>query len=129
MTTLCKEHFYHCPHCGNTIKVIGTKEMPLQCCDEDMDELVCHTADTDAGKHLPVVMRHGDLLTVEIGTTPHPMTFAHSIEWIALETNRGNYCTQLKPQDKPCAVFLLQSAVPQAVYTYCSLHGLWKMPL
>ena len=51
----------------------------------------------------------------------------HHIEWIAIETENGNQRKELKPGDRPRAVFAL---VPydkvKSVYEYCNLHGLWR---
>ena len=64
---------------------------------------------------------------VKVGSVEHPMTDAHHIEWIAIETENGNQRKELKPGDKPEATFAL---VPRdkvkSVYEYCNLHGLWK---
>ena len=55
------------------------------------------------------------------------MIAEHYIEWIALETAKGAQRKVLKPEEKPCAEFVLtddDSVV--AVYAYCNLHGLWR---
>ena len=55
------------------------------------------------------------------------MMDAHYIEWIALETVKGAQRKVLKPDEKPCAEFILtdDDSVVE-VYAYCNLHGLWK---
>ena len=78
-------------------------------------------------KHVPVYSVTDNAVTVKVGSVEHPMTDAHRIEWIAIETENGNQRKELKAGDKPEATFAL---VPydkvKSVYEYCNLHGLWK---
>ena len=67
------------------------------------------------------------MVYVTVGSVEHPMTDAHLIEWIALQTNAGNQRKVLRPGDKPQACFALcEGEVVEAVYAYCNLHSLWK---
>ncbi len=119
--------FYVCKHCGNIIAYAKNSGVPVMCCGERMSELVPNTVDAAQEKHLPVISRKGNLVTVEVGSVAHPMTEAHSIQWIALETRQGNQRKELKPNEAPQAVFaLVEGDEPVAAYAYCNLHGLWK---
>ena len=78
-------------------------------------------------KHVPVVTREGDTVTVKVGSVEHPMLEAHYIKWIALQTEKGVQFRRLSPGDKPEAVFaLVPGDTPIAAFEYCNLHGLWK---
>ena len=78
-------------------------------------------------KHLPVVKINGSTVTVQVGSTLHPMTDAHSINWIYLETSKGGQFKHLDPAHEPSAEFQLTPDDKLiAVYSYCNLHGLWK---
>ncbi|HIY09422.1 MAG TPA: desulfoferrodoxin [Firmicutes bacterium] len=119
--------FYICNHCGNIIAYVRDKGVPVVCCGEKMQELVPGTTDGAVEKHLPVITREGEKVTVAVGSVAHPMVEEHWIQWIALETTGGNQRKELHPGDEPKAVFL----VPEedeivAAYEYCNLHGLWK---
>ena len=121
--------FYICKHCGNIVGLIHNAGVPLVCCGEKMSELVPNTTEAATEKHLPVVTRNNGKLEVVVGSVEHPMTEAHYIEWILLETDKGVQIRHLTPADEPKAVFEVAEGTPVAVYEYCNLHGLWKTEL
>ena len=49
--------FFKCNHCGNVIVKVVDANVPVQCCGENMKELVANTVDASAEKHVPVVTR------------------------------------------------------------------------
>ena len=117
--------FYICRHCGNQIEMVHSAGVPVFCCGQKMEELVPNTVEASGEKHLPVVKQEGDILTVEVGSVEHPMLDAHYIQWIYLETEQGGMRVDLKPGEKPAALFNLAGQKPVAAYAYCNLHGLW----
>lgn len=97
------------------------------CCGEKMKEIVPGTVDAAVEKHIPVYSREGNLVQVTVGAVEHPMQDAHYIEWISLQTKKGNQRKVLKPGDEPKACFALcEGDEVEAAYAYCNLHGLWK---
>ena len=107
--------FYVCKHCGNIIAYAKNKGVQGMCCGENMK------------KHVPVISVEGNKVTVTVGEVAHPMAEEHYIEWIALETAEGNQRKELKPGQKPEAVFMMtETDKVVAAYAYCNLHGLWK---
>ena len=70
------------------------------------------------------VQRQGSHVTVQVGSTIHPMLEEHYIQLIAAVS--GNKVTfQLpKPGDEP--VLKAGGADPVTAYEYCNLHGFWK---
>ena len=119
--------FFRCQICGKIIAIVNDRDVPTFCCGQEMVELVPNTQDGAREKHLPVVKIDGNIVTVEVGEVEHPMLDAHYIEWIAIQTDRGNQRKQLKPGQKPVAQFaLLPGEEVIAVYEYCNLHGLYK---
>ena len=85
------------------------------------------TEDGAKEKHLPCVEMNGSMVTVEIGSIPHPMAQEHSIEWIYLETVQGGQIKFLSPDQTPRADFTLAGGdQPVAAYAYCNLHGFWR---
>lgn len=119
--------FYKCEICGKIVAMVKETPVDTMCCGQAMRELVPGTTDGAAEKHVPVYTLEGNTVKVKVGSVEHPMTDAHHIEWIAIETENGNQRKELKPGDKPEATFAL---VPRdkvkSVYEYCNLHGLWK---
>ena len=92
-----------------------------------MEEIIPNTVDAAKEKHVPVVTVEGNIIKVAVGSAEHPMTDAHLIEWICLETAEGMQRKVLSASDKPYAEFALTASdKPVAAYAYCNLHGLWK---
>lgn len=126
--------FLYCKHCKNLLGVVnGSGVMPV-CCGEPMTELKANTVEASQEKHLPVVTIESDgegmRIHVAVGSVAHPMTDAHWIQWIFVETDKGGHRRALNPTDKPEASFVLpEGETPVAVYEYCNLHGLWKTVL
>ena len=119
---------YRCAHCGNIAFKLVDKGVPLMCCGQKMEELVPNTTDAALEKHVPQITRDGSHVTIQVGSTIHPMLEEHYIQFIALETKNGCvYRKDLKPGDEPKAEFLLNEGDGvEAVYEFCNLHGLWK---
>lgn len=100
--------------------------MRVVCCGEPMQEIIPGATDGATEKHVPVIEQSGNVVKVTVGAVGHPMTEAHYIQWIALETKRGVQRKQLAPSDKPEARFALDDGDEvTAAYEYCNLHGLW----
>ncbi len=119
--------FYICKHCGNIIAKVQDSGVPVVCCGEKMAKLEPNTVDAAVEKHVPVVQTVGSEVVVTVGSTLHPMTEAHLIQWVALETTSGNQRKTLHAGDKPEVRFaILPNDEVKAVYAYCNLHGLWK---
>lgn len=119
--------FYICDRCGNIVTFAENKGVPVFCCGERMNKVNPKTADSATEKHVPLVKTEGNLVTVTVGSTEHPMTEEHAIGWIVLETKQGRQRKMLQPGQKPEAVFaLVEGDEVVAAYEYCNLHGLWK---
>lgn len=119
--------FYICNHCKNIIGKIHDSGVPVVCCGEKMAELVPNMTDAATEKHVPVIKVDGTSVTVTIGSTLHPMTEEHLIQWVYLETEEGGQRKNLKAGDKPELTFAITpSDRVKAAYAYCNLHGLWK---
>ena len=116
--------FYRCNHCGNIIVKLKDSGVPVVCCGEPMQELKANSTDAAQEKHVPVVIRENNKITVTVGSVDHPMTEEHYIEFIVLETASGFRIANLHPGDKPSVDFYEDEQVT-AVYAYCNLHGLW----
>lgn len=119
--------FFRCEHCGNIVEMIEDKGVPVVCCGQRMTELVAGTSDGAREKHVPVYEVNGSTVLVKVGEVAHPMIPEHYIQWIVLQTKNGVQRRELKPGEKPEAIFALcEGDEVVAVYAYCNLHGLWK---
>ena len=119
--------FYICKHCKNVIGFINNTGVPLICCGEKMSELVPNTTDAATEKHVPVITVSGNIVTVDIGSVPHPMAVEHFIEWVYIQTEKGGQRKTLSPGDKPSVTFsLTDDDKLEAAFAYCNIHGLWK---
>lgn len=119
--------FYRCAKCGQMVAIVEKKGCPIMCCGQPMEEIVAGTSDASVEKHVPVIKQEGNIVTVTVGAVEHPMAEEHYIEWIALQTKQGNQRKQLKPGNRPEAVFaLVDGDEVVAAYAYCNLHSLWK---
>lgn len=118
--------FFYCEHCGNMVGVIKDSRVPMVCCGQKMTKLEAGVVEASREKHIPVVTVEDGFVKVAVGSAAHPMTEAHLIEWVYLQTNRGGQRKNLAAGDSPEVVFALADETPVAVYAYCNLHGLWK---
>ena len=118
--------FLKCLICGKIIAVVNDRKIPTFCCGKEMVELIPNTQDGAHEKHIPVIEINDNIVTVKVGEVEHPMVEAHYIEWIAIQTNKGNQRKVLKPGDKPVAQFaLLPGEELIAALEHCNLHGLY----
>ena len=60
----------------------GTAD-PLNIC-HALTELKPNTSEGATEKHLPVITKEGQHITVSVGSILHPMSAEHSITWISL---------------------------------------------
>lgn len=120
---------YKCSICGQIIMIVKESGVPVVCCGEIMEEIIPGTTDASVEKHVPVLSVSGDSVSVTVGSSLHPMTEAHYIEWIALKTKSGFQVRFLNPGDKPEACFeLCGNDTVENAYAFCNLHALWENP-
>lgn len=116
-----------CEGCGKMVLELKGSKCPTKCCGEPMAELVPNSTDGAHEKHVPVIEKDGNKVTVKVGSVAHPMLAAHYIEFIILETNKTVHLANLTPENEPCAEFVLaEGEEVVAAYEYCNLHGFWK---
>lgn len=122
-----KERFFICNHCKNIVAMIRDCGVPIQCCGEKMQKIIPGTTEASAEKHIPVYDVTGKTVSVSVGSTQHPMTPEHYIEWICIENENGFQYRRLQPTSPPQATFSLSEEDNiEAVYAFCNQHSLWK---
>lgn len=125
---MCREpKFYVCKKCGNMVSMLHESGVKMVCCGEEMTELVPNTTDAAVEKHVPIITVKDDIVTVTVGSVPHPMTPEHKIVWIYLQTEKGEQLNCVDTQEKAETTYRLTDGDKIiAAYEYCNLHGLWK---
>ena len=118
---------YKCEVCGNIVQVLVDGGGELVCCGQPMNKLDEKTADAATEKHVPVITKTADGYEVVVGSTLHPMTAEHYIQWIELQLDNLVLRQYLEPGMEPKARFSF-SGEAKEVYAreHCNLHGQWK---
>jgi superoxide reductase len=120
--------FYKCAICGNVVEVIEPHEGELVCCGQPMNLLEEKTAKQEGReKHVPIINMENGVLTVKVGSTPHPMEEKHYIELIQLLRDGKVFVEKkLNPSDKPQAIFCcIKNSAGISARALCNIHGLW----
>lgn len=117
---------FKCEKCGTVVEELRLGGCHPSCCGEAMKEMIPGSSDGAFDKHVPVCKVEGNHVTVTVGSTIHPMSEPHYIEWVAIETESGMQRHYFTPHCYPEAEFLImEDESVKAVYAYCNLHGLW----
>jgi superoxide reductase len=120
-----KLEIYKCELCGNIVEVLHGGDGELVCCGQPMKQFKENTVDAAKEKHVPVIEKGPDGITVKVGSVAHPMEAEHYIECIELIADGKVYRQFLNPGDTPEATFKID-ADQVAAREFCNLHGLWK---
>jgi superoxide reductase len=117
---------YRCDVCGTMTEVLQGGQGALFCCSEPMKRLEKNTVDASREKHVPVIERGDGVITVRVGSVPHPMEDKHIIAWIEVIAEGMVHRQFLRPGDAPEATFAI-TADAIIAREYCTLHGLWSV--
>jgi superoxide reductase len=121
-----KTAVYKCEKCGNIVEALFDVVTRASCCGQEMNELVANSVDASKEKHVPVIERQGNKVTVKVGSVAHPMTKEHYILFIELVAGNQVLRQDLKEGDTAAeAVFMIDEKVPLVARAYCNLHGFW----
>jgi len=124
MTTK-RDQIYKCEICENIVQVLHEGVGELVCCGKPMNLLEENTTDAATEKHVPIIEKNEQGVTIKVGSVAHPMDEDHHIEWIGITTEKGFSIKFLKPGEKPELSFPIKTKILTA-RAYCNLHGLWK---
>jgi len=121
-----KQAVYFCDDCNNIVESLWNGEHDLQCCGKNMRELVPNTVDAAQEKHVPVIVRDGNKVTVKVGEAPHPMGADHYILFVEVLAGDKVYRHDFKEGDTVAeATFLVEEQNIKA-RAFCNLHGFWE---
>lgn len=114
---------------NNTIvESLWNGEKSIQSENEDLKELVANTVDAAQEKHVPVVVRDGNRVTVKVGEAPHPMEAKHYILFVEVLAGNKVYRQDFEEGESVAeATFLIEEPNIKA-RAFCNLHGLWESP-
>lgn len=119
-----KKELYRCNTCGNIVEVLNEGAV-MSCCGRPMMRLEGNKTDGAIEKHVPVIEKIDGGYLVRVGSTAHPMTKEHYIQWIELLTENEVLRKELDYNSKPEAIFLTNKDVVCA-REYCNIHGLFE---
>jgi superoxide reductase len=121
-----KKQVYKCDVCGNVVESLWNGTPDIVCCGKPMTKMVANTVDAAKEKHVPVIERKGDTVTVKVGSAAHPMEPKHYILFVELVSGDDVYRHDFKEGDTAAlATFKIDPTVPMSARAYCNLHGLW----
>ena len=116
--------FFKCTKCGTVLPIAEDVDLSTKCA--DFVEVTPNTTEAATEKHIPIVTRESNIVTVTVGEVKHPMQEEHYIGWVLLQTKFGNQRRVLKPGEDPVVKFaILPDDEVVRVISYCNLHGLW----
>jgi superoxide reductase len=121
-----KNQIFKCNICGNMVEAVHTGKGELVCCGEPM-QLINENIQEEVAteKHIPVVKKDGDILTITIGKTERPMDNNHYIEWVEVISGPTIHRRYLEPGTKPQTKFICRQN-SYTVRAYCNIHKLWS---
>ena len=118
---------YKCEVCGNIIEVLWEGVGELICDGQPMKLMLENTVNASYEKHVPEGDMEGTILTVKVGSSPHPMTEEHYIQWVEIMIGNIAYREFLNPGQAPQADFRIDAGGEAIeLRAYCNIHGLWK---
>lgn len=119
--------FFKCTECNTLVEALNPQCCDeLVCCKNPMEKLFANSDPTLEEKHLPVIKRENDCITVCVGRILHPMSNAHSILWVELKSKNECRRIHLKKGSDPIVIFRgVDENTKYKVYAYCNIHGLW----
>jgi len=123
-----KLEMYKCAVCGNFVEVVLSGAGELVCCGQPMNLLKANTTDAATEKHVPFFVKKDNELEVRIGSTLHPMTDEHYIQFIEVVSEDERYVKRkyLYPTDEPIFPLKGYDIGDLTAREHCNLHGLWE---
>jgi superoxide reductase len=120
-----RRDIFKCELCGNIVGVAHVGGGELVCCGKPMTLMVEKNADSTTEKHVPIIEKTETGVKVTVGSTLHPMTDAHYIEWIEVINGEYNQRKYLSPGELPVAEFYVPYSEKLIAREYCNIHGNW----
>lgn len=121
-----KKEVYYCETCENIVESLWNGKPAVQCCGKPMEKLDANTTEAATEKHIPVISREGNKVTVSVGSTLHPMQSDHYILFVELMAGNDVYRHDFVEGDtNPVATFMVEEGVELKARAFCNLHSFW----
>ncbi len=119
---------YKCQICGNLVEVVLNGYGQLVCCGQNMIHLEEQTNADELlnEKHVPIIERTEEGVSVFVGSVPHPMVPEHYIQFIEAISPDKRYVKRkyLYPNEEPLLV--VKCGCEEVIAReYCNVHGAW----
>ncbi len=125
-----KLELYRCNICTNLVEVLSEGQGELVCCGKPMEKIETNYTDTKElnDKHLPVTEKVIDGYKIRIGSTMHPMTEEHHINFIQAVSKDEKYVKTkfLELSDEPELNIKCTCENSLWARALCNIHGLFK---
>ncbi|MBD3318130.1 MAG: desulfoferrodoxin [Chitinivibrionales bacterium] len=121
-----KKAVYRCEVCANVIEELWDGRPEPECCGQTMTKLEPNKTDAATEKHVPVIERDGNRVTVKVGEAPHPMTKEHYILFVEVMAGDKVYRHDFKEGDEKAEAEFLIEAQDIAARAFCNLHSFWS---
>lgn len=121
-----KKDVLYCEECSNIVESLWDGMPKIKCCGQAMKKLVPNTVDAAQEKHVPVIERDGNVVTVKVGEVAHPMTSDHYILFIEVVAGNKVYRHDFSEGDSIAETSFLIEEKDIIARAFCNLHGFWQ---
>ncbi len=121
-----KKAVYVCETCKSVVESLWNSTHDINCCGKVMTKMVPNTVDAAQEKHVPIIAREGNRVSVKVGDVAHPMTDDHYILFIEVLAGDKVYRHDFVEGDTVAQASFLIEEQDIKVRAYCNLHGFWE---
>ena len=121
-----KKQVYKCEICDNIVESLWDGKTDISCCGKPMTKLEPNTVDAATEKHVPVIERDGNIVTVKVGEVAHPMTPEHYILFVEVIAGDKVYRHDFQAGDTVAEAKFCIAETDLVARAYCNLHGFWS---
>jgi superoxide reductase len=139
-----KQKFYKCNRCGNIVGIINNTGFSMQCCNQEMEELVptqlkysnipgftsqllneaYDYSSSSKSKVFRIDKNTNDSISIVVD---RKYIKPNSICWAYLKTQKGGQRKNLNNEGSSIINFKVIDDLPESVFFYCNDHGLFRM--
>ena len=125
-----KLELYKCNLCNNIVEILSSGKGELVCCGKPMELIKSNSSEIEElnEKHIPVIEKVIDGFKIRVGTTKHPMTKEHHINFIQAISKDFKYVKTkfLSAEEEPELNIKCNFESSVWARALCNIHGLFK---
>ena len=125
-----KLELYRCSVCENLVEVLSCGNGELVCCGKPMELINTNESDLKElnDKHVPLIEKNIEGFTIRVGSTVHPMTNEHHIDFIQAISKDFKYVKTkfLSVEEAPQLNIKCKCENSVWARALCNIHGLFK---